>query len=232
MAIAWSSRQSWDDVAQDIGVAALGHGVEEAAADELAAVGHARLVQRLPRALDHVRLVEQDAAEVLVLRQDRGDQPAAPAAHIDHPCHAREVIVPSDVARMGGRVAGHALVEQGRHLGVFREVVEEARAMHMVERGLAGAHAVQQVAPGLPVRFVEQEQHGRLDRARHALAQGRAQGCQRETVRVHLVEHADARERQQDAAQARACAPLARASSPISRGPSASRSGMPSAVAT
>jgi hypothetical protein len=41
---------------------------------------------------------------------------------------------------MGGRVAGHALVKQGRHLGVVREVVEEARAMHMVERGLAGAH--------------------------------------------------------------------------------------------
>ena len=107
-----------------------------------------------------MRLVEQDALEVQVLGEDRRDQAAAPSADVDDRLHAREVVAPGDQLRMGGRVAEHALVEQGRDLWVLREVVEQALAVDMVERRLARTHAVQQVAPGPPVRVVELEQDG------------------------------------------------------------------------
>src|SRR5216683_3854485 len=52
-----------NDVAQDVGVAAGGHRVEEAPSDELAAVDDADLLDDLPSVLDDVRLVEEDAAQ-------------------------------------------------------------------------------------------------------------------------------------------------------------------------
>ena len=59
------------DAAQDVGVAARGHRVEEAPSDELAAVDHACRVEDLPSVLDDVRLVEEDAAQVRVPLEDR-----------------------------------------------------------------------------------------------------------------------------------------------------------------
>jgi hypothetical protein len=47
-----------DDVAQDVGVTAGGHRVEEAPSDELAAVDDADLLEDLPSVLDDVRLIE------------------------------------------------------------------------------------------------------------------------------------------------------------------------------
>ena len=103
---------------------------------------------------------------------------------------------------MGGRIPGHACVEQGRHLGVSGEVVEDARAVDVVERGLPGAHGVQQVAPRSPVRFVEQELDGGPQGPRDARAQCGPHRGQGEAARPDLVEHSDPRQEQQDSAEA------------------------------
>ncbi len=128
----------------------------EAPSDELAAVDRACRGEDLPSALDDVRLVEEDAAQSRVPLEDRGEQLAASAPDIDHQAHPGEVVRRGDEARVGGRVAAHGRVEHARHLGVSGEVVEEARSVGVVERGLPGPHGVQRVAPRSPVRFVEQ----------------------------------------------------------------------------
>ena len=87
------------------------------------------------------------------------------------------------------------------------EVVEEARSVGMVERGLPGPHGVQQVAPRSPVRFVEQQQNGWPQGARDA---GTQRGCDRsqgKAVRPDLVERSDPRQEQQDSAETRRMRP-------------------------
>src|SRR5262245_25691953 len=56
-----SLRAVVDDVAQDVGVAARGHVLEEVAADEFAALGDASLLDERPCVGQHMGLVEQDA---------------------------------------------------------------------------------------------------------------------------------------------------------------------------
>jgi hypothetical protein len=73
-----------DDVAQDVGIAAFGHRFEEAPADEFAAVGHTCVIDKVPSVVDDMRQVEQDPAQVGVLREDRGQQPSASARDIDN----------------------------------------------------------------------------------------------------------------------------------------------------
>jgi hypothetical protein len=73
-----------NDVSQDVGVAAGRDRVEEAAADELAAVADASCVDDLPSLLDDVRPVEEDAVQSRVPLEDRREQPAASAADINH----------------------------------------------------------------------------------------------------------------------------------------------------
>ena len=75
--------------------------------------------------------------------------------------------------------------------------------MDVIEGRFPGPHAVQQMAPGPPVQFVELEQDGRPDRARHARPQGQPQRGERETARPNLVEHADAGQHQQDPVKTR-----------------------------
>src|SRR5262249_2210184 len=71
-----------DDVREDVGVrrANLSKGV---AADERRAVGNPEPREGGPRALHHVRLVEEDAAELRVRGEDRPEQHAVPPADVD-----------------------------------------------------------------------------------------------------------------------------------------------------
>jgi hypothetical protein len=73
------------DGLEQVRVGALGDRVEEAAADDLAALADLR-------ARDHVGLVEQDAAHLGIRCQHGAEEGAAPAAHVDHGPEAREVI--------------------------------------------------------------------------------------------------------------------------------------------
>jgi hypothetical protein len=91
-----------DDVAQDVGVASFGHCFEEIPTDKRAPVGHACVVDEVPSVLDDVRQVEEDAAQVGVAFEDRGEQPSASARNIDYLVHPREVIARGDKLRVGG----------------------------------------------------------------------------------------------------------------------------------
>ena len=60
-----------DDRLQQIGIRAAGDALEEAAADETAAVIDG--LEQIARLRDHVRLVEEHAAHVRMLLEDRGE---------------------------------------------------------------------------------------------------------------------------------------------------------------
>ena len=82
------------------------------------------------------------------------------------------------------------------------EVVEDRRSVDVAERGFPGPHAVQQVAPRPPVRFVEPQQDGWPQGARDTRTQqGRHLG-QGEAARPDLVEHSDPGEEEEDSAEA------------------------------
>ena len=180
-----------DDIAQDVNVAAGGHR-SKSSLRQGAAVDHVCRVEDRPSALDDVRLVEEEAAQSRVPLEDRGEQPAMSAPDIDRQPHG-EVIRRRDEARVVGRVAGHARVEQGCHFRVSGEIVEEAHAVDVVERGLAGTDSVEQMTPRSPVRFVEQEQDGWPQGARHARPQSDPNRGQGEAARPDLVEDSDLR---------------------------------------
>ena len=73
------------DGLEHVGVGALGHRLEEAAGDDLAALAH-------DRALDHVGLVEEDAAHLGVRLEHRAEEGTAATADVDHGREAPEVV--------------------------------------------------------------------------------------------------------------------------------------------
>jgi hypothetical protein len=74
------------------------------------------------------------------------------------------------------------------------EILEEALAMHVIERYAAGLHAVEERAPRDPVVVVDDHEGEVPERARDAAPQRRGRRRQPEAAVRRLGEHADARE--------------------------------------
>ena len=89
----------------------------------------------------------------------------------------------------------HRLVEHRRFLQVLGVPVEQVRAEEVIEGRLAGAHAVERVAPRRPGRCVAYETRETIHRARHATAQQLADRRERERAPRAFVEHPEIRER-------------------------------------
>ena len=81
--------------------------------------------------------------DIRVPRQDGREQRTLATADV-HDCAAGGPIVGGDHG--GGLLAGpacHCRVEDSRRLGVLAEVAEYVAAENVLERGLAGAHAIE-----------------------------------------------------------------------------------------
>src|SRR5205823_14863054 len=143
-----------------------GDGREEVARDQLAAPGEPGLPDAAPRALDDRRDVEEDAAQGWVGGEDAGDQRTLSAAHVDQRAEAREVVRGRHRRVEGRGERGHGGVEERGPLGVPGAFLEKrlrpARAPHR----LAAHHAPLELAPGVPVPLVAEEDRGGAERAR------------------------------------------------------------------
>jgi len=77
---------------ENVEIGTNGHGFEEVAADQLAAIGHTGSVEQRLRCRDHFRHVEEDSAQRGIGMQDAGGQCAASAADIGQLANTDEVI--------------------------------------------------------------------------------------------------------------------------------------------
>jgi hypothetical protein len=74
-----------------------------------------------------------------------------PAADINDPPIAGEIMSCRDGAAFVAAGTGHHVVEDFRKCWLLGKVVKERLAIDMIEGGFAGSDAVGQVAPGAPV---------------------------------------------------------------------------------
>jgi len=89
-------------------------------------------------------------------------------------------------------------VEDRRGVGVLAQVVEEAHPVDVVEGGLAGPHAMQQMAPRPQMGLAElQARHG-AQRSGHVGAETGAERRQGETAGGDLGQQPDAGEKAQN----------------------------------
>ncbi len=146
-----------DHVLEDVGVATFGHEIEERPLGDPHPVFDTVLGQQRRGPRHHLGPVEQDAARVGRRGQDRGQQAALPAAHVDdggsgaQDLDVPKVIAGDDRRDREFRSACHGLVEDFTEFGLVRQVVEGRFAAQRGDNGPAGADRFAEVAPMLPV---------------------------------------------------------------------------------
>jgi hypothetical protein len=89
--------------------------------------------------------------------QDRGEEHASAAPDIDEGVEAREVVRGHDIGRLLRRPARHRRLEFGLVAAVVPEVLEELRAVHVLERNTAREHGVEQASDGPVVQITAQQ---------------------------------------------------------------------------
>src|SRR5262249_15613497 len=102
-------------------------------------------------ALDYVRLVEQDAAQVRVLGEQRREQPAAAAAEVDDRLEAAEVVSREERVDNEPRTRHHRCVEDRALLRMLRAVVPDAHAVCEPEGVLSRPDALDEMSPRVAV---------------------------------------------------------------------------------
>ena len=107
-----------DDRLQQVGVARRRHAVEEAAADDLEALGDRR-VEVGGHALDDVRLVEQDTPHVRVRLEQPGEERAPTSTDVDDLREAAEVV---GVEQRPVDAAGEMFIARSNAASLFRVV--------------------------------------------------------------------------------------------------------------
>jgi hypothetical protein len=137
-----------DDAREQVRVGAGRHRVEEVTHPALRAVGQAVRRQAPARLRDRRVAVEQHAVQVRRHAQDRREQDAASAADIDEPADAAEVVGGDHVVGLALRARRHRRLQGGLPLRVAAEVLEEALAVHALERCPALANGVEQAGRG------------------------------------------------------------------------------------
>src|ERR1700752_947304 len=129
-----------------------------------------------------------------VARDDRREQLAVAATHIDDALAASEVIGLGSL-NVGATAEGdHGALEQSALLRMAGQPLETRRAEHMLEGRIAGAHGMEELPPGaigLPVDHADE-----VARAiRRIGPEAGAEFGLREAARDLLAEHAFAREK-------------------------------------
>src|SRR5204863_9914607 len=95
-----------------------------------------------------MRQVEQNPTGIRVVAQDGGDKRPVSSGDVDDSATCREVVRIGNGAAQRIRQSAHGLIEYAPSVRILSEVVEHAHSIDVVEGGLSGADAVEQVAPG------------------------------------------------------------------------------------
>ena len=93
---------------------------------------------------DRCFTVDQDTVEIRNGAQDRSQEDASAASHVDQTAQAREVVRGDDVVGLLLGPAGHGALERRLMVGVAGQVLEEALPVDTIERRPSPQHAVQQ----------------------------------------------------------------------------------------
>ena len=113
-------------------------------------------------AFDDAGQVVEDALHGGVFVQDGFEDGAVAAADIDERVDAGVIVGVDHCLRFRAVEAGHGGVKDLRRLGMFGEKIENGFAEDVIEGGLAGLHAVEQIAPGAVVLFPHHHGDGLL----------------------------------------------------------------------
>lgn len=194
-----------DDVAEQVEVASLGHGVEEAPAHYAAAAVEALCVQACARLLRGVRQVEQGALDARIGLQDRREQRAVATADVDHVAGGGEVVAGDDGVGEdvdAGTVAGPAF-PQRREVRVLAHGAVEVGAVSAAEGAVTGAHRLGQRHAGVgePAAAGEERQAGERGAIGLRGEKRLAQRGQREGALVVVGEDAEAGQRPHQAGE-------------------------------
>src|SRR6476646_407079 len=95
-----------------------------------------------------MRPVEQHAARPGVARKNGRQHVAGRTADVDNSIEGREIVGCSDRRGLFAMDADHRLTEQGRLLGMLREVVEKSHPLRLLEAGLAGLDGMDDLIEG------------------------------------------------------------------------------------
>ena len=150
-----------DDPRQHVGVGAAGDGGEEVGRHAVGAIADGRSVQVGSGGGDRRLAVGEDAVQVGVGTQDRGEKDAATAADVDKATQPAEVVGGDDVVRLLLGPGGHRALEGRLAVRVTGEVLEEALTVDMFEGGASFAHGVQQPGRGVVVHLAAGEGRAR-----------------------------------------------------------------------
>lgn len=142
-----------------------------------------------------MRQVEEDSADARMRLEDSGQQRAGAAPNVDHGTEPGKVVGGDDG---GVRGAGHrpeeGVVDRPRPRIAF-PILEVGHPEDLVERRLAGAHAVQEPAPGAPAPLPDEEQDGIPHRTGDIGPQGSAERSELDAAAVRLGDDAEGSER-------------------------------------
>ena len=137
-----------NDVPQDIGVGTGGSGLKEVPCDQTDASDSPAFSTIAFGPLDHAGKVEQRALQIWMPSQDGAQRRAVSAPDVGHRGELREIVGVQHRARVPAVRPHHGLVEVRRLFGMLRKELEQGLSEDSVEGGLAGADAIEELAPG------------------------------------------------------------------------------------
>jgi hypothetical protein len=176
---------------QEVGVSPRWSRLEEASRNDRASFAQSVPGKDLVRGGDHVRLIKQRAAQLRMGGQDARQEMTLSAADIGDMTKLAEIIGVHDGLQGALGVRGHRSIKDRALLGLCGSKIPDRLSIQVLEGDLAGAHAVQQVTPGLPVVGAP-DIGGPPRHRRHGMGSKTfAHLCQRKPLIVVLMEDAD-----------------------------------------
>jgi hypothetical protein len=139
-----------NDVLQHVGVATVGHGFEEIAANCLITPLEPRGFEPNGCACYGCGPIEQDTSDLWVPAQNRIQQCAISAAYVDYAARRRKIISIDQQVRFPVGHHHHVRIEAVARLPMLLHELENSHPMQMVESRLPGSNRFNHVAPGLP----------------------------------------------------------------------------------
>ena len=166
-----------------------------------APIDHAGVHQKVPRAVHHARLLEQDSARSWMGAQDESQQGSRPTSDVDDRRGGRKVIGVEDRCGFLLGVRRHAAVEARCGFRMTLQVIKERGAVSALEGGEPGHDAVKGLAIRAPHPLVAMEHRERSDGSGRVTAQQVSGRSELESPVGHFSEHAEAGQRAQQPVQ-------------------------------
>ena len=146
-----------DDELQRVDVATARHRLEEIAADDRAAIGHAGGLEEWPRPSHDMRCIEEHPAHARPRLQDGREQCSMPTRDVDNRARGGKVVSSDELLGARSRTTRHARVEDRSRRCILFVVLPVAHARSELIARLARAHRANHVTPGEGAELTPQQ---------------------------------------------------------------------------